>query len=128
MIFKNSLIAISLLSLLSVPAVSMAGPGCAHGEAAAEAAADTGAAATAKSTAKTYALTVEGMSCAVSCAPKVQESLAAIEGVRSVNVDFETKKATVAMNDGHELTTEAANKSFGNGGYFVSGIEESSGS
>jgi copper chaperone CopZ len=74
----------------------------------------------------TYVLTVEGMSCAENCAPKVKECLESIEGVKSAEVTFETKSAVVVMAKGHELTTEAADKSFGNEGYFVSEISAES--
>lgn len=67
----------------------------------------------------TYVLTVEGMSCAENCAPKVKECLESIEGVKSAEVTFEDKRAVVVMEKGRELTTEAADKSFGNEGYFV---------
>lgn len=71
----------------------------------------------------TYVVGVEGMSCAHSCAPKVKESLASIDGVKSVNVSFEEKRATVKMAAGRELTRDACDKSFGNQGYFVSSFE-----
>jgi copper chaperone CopZ len=70
----------------------------------------------------TYILTVEGMSCAENCAPRVKECLESIEGVKSAEVTFEEKRAVVVMEKGRELTSEAADKSFGNEGYFVSEI------
>ena len=73
----------------------------------------------------TNVLTVEGMSCAVNCAPSVKESLESIDGVKRADVSFEEKRAVVVMAQGHVLTTEIADKSFGNDGYFVSEIVES---
>ena len=75
----------------------------------------------------TYVLSVEGMSCAVDCAPSVKKSLESIEGVKRVEVSFEEKRAVVVMAEGHSLTTEEADKSFGNDGYFVSEIAETTG-
>lgn len=40
-------------------------------------------------------LNVEGMQCAFECKPKVEAALAGVEGVESVEVDFESKTATV---------------------------------
>lgn len=67
-----------------------------------------------------YVLGIEGMSCAHNCAPKVKSSLEGIDGVKSVEVSFEEKRATVVMEPGKELSQEACDKSFGNSGYFVS--------
>ncbi len=67
-----------------------------------------------------YVLGIEGMSCAVSCAPQVKSSLEGIDGVKSAEVSFEEKRAIVQMAAGQELTQAACDKSFGNKGYFVS--------
>jgi copper chaperone CopZ len=75
----------------------------------------------------TYVLSVEGMTCADNCAPSVKTSLESIEGVKRVDVSFEEKRAVVVMAEGHSLTTEVADKSFGNDGYFISEISESTG-
>ena len=48
---------------------------------------------------KLITMSVDGMSCQFNCAPKVQETLAKIEGVEGVKVDFETKQAVVAVKD-----------------------------
>lgn len=71
----------------------------------------------------TYVVGVEGMSCAHNCAPKVKSALESIEGVKSVEVSFEDKRAVVKMAAGHELTREACDESFANQGYFVSSLE-----
>jgi len=73
---------------------------------------------------RTYVLTVEGMSCPISCAPKVKEALEKIEGVESVEVDFDKKRAVVHVSQGHSLSSEQCDKAFGNSGYFVDTIEE----
>ena len=75
----------------------------------------------------TYMLSVEGMTCAENCAPSVKKSLESIEGVKHVDVSFEEKRAVVVMAEGHSLTTDVADKSFGNDGYFISEISENTG-
>ncbi|HLU47125.1 MAG TPA: cation transporter [Planctomycetota bacterium] len=45
--------------------------------------------------ASTVLLTVEGMSCTFNCKPAVEAALASVEGVSSVEVDFEAKTAKV---------------------------------
>ncbi len=67
-----------------------------------------------------YVMTVEGMTCAVSCAPTVQKALSAIPGVRSAVVDFNRTQAVVRMKQGQALTAEECDASFNNAGYFVS--------
>jgi len=69
-----------------------------------------------------YVLAIEGMSCAESCPPQVKSSLESIEGVKSVEVSYEDKRAIVQMSPGHELTKEICDKSFRNKGYFVSSL------
>ena len=69
-------------------------------------------------------LAVEGMTCATGCAPKVQEALGTIEGVQSVEVDFENKKAVVRTKAGHSVTQKDCDAVLGNSGYFVDAIEE----
>lgn len=71
----------------------------------------------------TYVLGVEGMSCEHNCAPKVKSALESIDGVKSVEVSFEDKRAIVKMAAGRELTRAACDESFGNQGYFVSSLE-----
>jgi copper chaperone CopZ len=75
-------------------------------------------------TSHTYLLKVEGMMCPTSCAPKVKEALLSVDGVESVEIDFDTKQATVRVQAGHTLSVEACDKAFGNAGYFVDSIEE----
>jgi len=75
-------------------------------------------------TGKTYVATVEGMTCAVGCAPKVEEALRGIEGVESVKVDFDKKQAVIRTAPGHSVTRKVCDEAFGNSGYFVDGLEE----
>ena len=42
---------------------------------------------------------VEGMMCAVNCPQKVNDSLDGVEGIKSCNVDFASKTATVVFDD-----------------------------
>ena len=44
---------------------------------------------------ETASFTVDGMSCAVMCASKIEKELAATEGVQKATVDFEKKLATI---------------------------------
>ena len=43
--------------------------------------------------------TVDGMMCSSNCPGKVNEALKGMDGIKSCNVDFETKTATVIYND-----------------------------
>lgn len=79
---------------------------------------------TAAQAGRTYRVGVEGMSCPISCAPKVKQALESIDGVQSVEVSFADKLATVTMAPGKTLTAEACDHAFGNQGYFVSDIAE----
>lgn len=92
-----------------------------HGESdpQAQLAADAGAV-----VARQYVLGVEGMSCAINCAPKVKEALESIDGVQSADVSFEDKRAVVKMAPGQSLSQGACDKSFGNSGYFVTSFAE----
>jgi len=44
---------------------------------------------------ETASFTIEGMSCEIMCASKIQKELTATEGVQKATVDFEKKMATV---------------------------------
>ena len=57
--------------------------------------------------APTVAFSVPNMMCPDSCAVKAKEILAAQPGVKDVQVDFDTKTATVAVEDG-EFDRDAA--------------------
>lgn len=47
---------------------------------------------------------IEGMTCAVGCAAKIEKSLGKMDGVQSAKVDFETKTAEVSY-DVDQVTT-----------------------
>jgi mercuric ion binding protein len=51
-------------------------------------------------------LTIDGMSCEVNCARKIQETLSHLNGVNNCEVSFDSKKATV--NFDHTKITEEA--------------------
>lgn len=51
-------------------------------------------------TVKTVQFGIEGMSCAHSCAPTIQEKISAMAGVKAAKVDFESKSAWVSYDDG----------------------------
>ena len=76
------------------------------------------------SVAPQYVVGIEGMSCALNCAPRVKEALESIDGVHSAEVSFDDKRAVVKMAPGQSLTQDACDQSFGNSGYFVSSFEE----
>ncbi len=51
-------------------------------------------------------LTIDGMSCEVNCAAKIQETLSGLKGVTACNVNFENKTAHVEF-DHSQLSDEA---------------------
>jgi mercuric ion binding protein len=71
---------------------------------------------------------VEGMTCAINCAPQVKTALESIDGVRSVEVDFDTKTARILADPTLELTTEICDRSFANQGYFLEELHRNEGS
>ena len=75
---------------------------------------------------KEYKVGVEGMMCPTNCAPSVAEAIESIDGVESAEVDFDAKQVTVKMAPGKTLSEASCNKAFGNKGYFVTKLEESS--
>jgi len=58
----------------------------------------------------TASLKIEGMSCAVMCASKIEKELAAMDGVQKAKVDFETKTATVQFDDARQSPKKLAEK------------------
>lgn len=58
----------------------------------------------------TASLKIEGMSCAVMCASKIEKELAAMDGVQKAKVDFETKTATVQFDDAKQSPEKLAEK------------------
>ncbi len=53
----------------------------------------------------TTTMTIEGMTCVIGCASKIEKSLQKMDGVASATIDFETKTATV-KHDANTVTTE----------------------
>jgi len=79
----------------------------------------------------TASLKIEGMSCAVMCASKIEKELAAMDGVQKAKVDFETKTATVQFDDTKQSPEKLVEKveSVADGKtYKVSDIKTTSGS
>lgn len=67
---------------------------------------------------------IEGMTCAVGCAAKIEKSLAKMEGVASAKVDFESKTAVVEYDVDKVNTGLLAERVAKNGDmYKVSNIE-----
>lgn len=64
---------------------------------------------------RTQVFAVEGMSCAT-CPIAVKQAMAAVDGVKSVNVDFEAKRATVVF-DAARATPDAIARAATNAGY-----------
>ncbi|MFZ9848889.1 MAG: heavy-metal-associated domain-containing protein [Flavobacteriales bacterium] len=74
---------------------------------------------------KTAQLSIEGMSCAHSCAPTIQEKLSSVEGVKEAKVSFETKQADVTF-DENKVSKEdlkAAVETVAEGAYTVTAIK-----
>ncbi len=68
---------------------------------------------------------VEGMTCALGCAKLIESKLAALDGVKTAKVDFETKKAVVEFDDAKqnsETITKTVEK-IANGIYKVAHLE-----
>ena len=84
--------AIAVLSVLSVFLLSACTCEDSAGSGAESSAAPAGAAA---GNATLIKLQVEGMACGVMCPPMIKEDLMTVKGVQEVNVDYETKTATV---------------------------------
>ena len=75
---------------------------------------------------KNVAFSIEGMSCAHSCAPTIQENVMGINGVKEAKVSFENKVASVSYDDG--ITNPEAIKqsieSIAEGVYKVTAVNE----
>jgi copper chaperone CopZ len=74
---------------------------------------------------KTAQLSIEGMSCAHSCAPTIQEKLSSVEGVKEAKVSFETKQADVTFDENmvSKEDLKAAVESVAEGAYTVTAIK-----
>lgn len=64
---------------------------------------------------------IEGMTCALGCAKLIEGKLAGLPGVKNVEVDFETKKATLEFNDAQQTEETITNtvQKIANGIYTV---------
>jgi len=60
---------------------------------------------------------VEGMMCAMNCPQKVNDSLNDIDGIKSCNVDFESKTATVIFDD-NKIDSDKIAKTIAKGTYY----------
>ena len=58
---------------------------------------------------------VDGMSCEIGCPPAVKQAFASVPGVKDVQVDFNTKQATVNVDQ--EFDQVAAVKALGDAGF-----------
>ena len=65
----------------------------------------------------TVSYQVDGMMCAMNCPGKVNEALKGIEGIKSCNVDYETKTATIIYND-EQITTDIIAKTISKATYY----------
>ena len=60
---------------------------------------------------------VDGMMCAVNCPQKVNDSLDGVEGIKSCNVDFASKTATVVFDD-EKIDSDKIAKTISKGTYY----------
>ena len=60
---------------------------------------------------------IDGMMCAINCPQKVNESLNGIEGIKTCNVDFEAKTATVVFDD-EQINSDKIAKTISKGTYY----------
>ena len=77
---------------------------------------------------ETASFAIEGMSCEIMCASKIQKELAATEGVQNATVDFEKKSATVEYDSGvisPEKLVEKVEAVNGGDSYKVSNLKSS---
>ncbi|RLO07560.1 hypothetical protein DYB28_000134 [Aphanomyces astaci] len=77
--------------------------------------------------ARTVVLHVDGMSCMMNCARKVESALATAAGVKSAKVDFDLKQATVVIEPGSRITEDDLIDTVqGAGKKFVASVQVSS--
>ncbi len=65
----------------------------------------------------TVSYKVDGMMCSTNCPGKVNEALKGVDGIKSCNVDFDTKTATVIYND-EKINSDAIAKTISKGTYY----------
>lgn len=71
----------------------------------------------------TVKFNVEGMTCAVGCAAKIEKSLNNMEGVATAKVDFESKTATIKYDVDQLNTKLLTERVVATGNYKVSNIQ-----
>lgn len=79
-------------------------------------------------TVQTASFQIDGMTCAMGCARTIEKKLAALDGVKSVKVDFEKKSATVnydASKQTPEKIADVVEATADGKTYKVSGIKSS---
>lgn len=74
--------------------------------------------------AQLVSFSVPGMTCAEGCAPIVKETLEDLPGVLQVNVDFETKTATCALEESQQLDSDAALAALAEAGFKDSALQQ----
>jgi len=77
---------------------------------------------------ETASFNIEGMSCAVMCASKIEKELSKTEGVQKATIDFEKKTATVEYDAGKitpEKLVETVEAVNGGDSYKVSNVKSS---
>ena len=60
---------------------------------------------------------IDGMMCSMNCPGKVNEALKEVDGVKSCDVDFKTKTATVIYND-EKITSDLIAKTISKATYY----------
>ena len=127
--FKKSFLALALAGLAFTSCKQTAAEPATGTAAATESTTATGAKPTAAvGKIETASFSIEGMSCAVMCASKIEKELSNAEGVQKAKVDFEKKMATVEYDAGKTTpeklveTVEAVN---GGDSYKVSNVKSS---
>jgi Cu+-exporting ATPase len=55
---------------------------------------------------KTATIAIEGMSCKINCATKIEKNLKNMDGVKTATVDFDNKKATVVFDSNSVVNTD----------------------
>ena len=66
----------------------------------------------------TTTMNIDGMKCAEMCTSKIKAAVNKIDGVAEINIDYDTKVATIAY-DAEKTNAEAINKTITESGYTV---------
>ncbi|OYU80233.1 MAG: hypothetical protein CFE23_10020 [Flavobacterium sp. BFFFF1] len=108
--FKKSILALALVGMLFGACKQNASAPAAEAPAANTTATAKAADAPLIGKAETASFHIEGMSCAVMCASKIEKELSAMEGVKKAKVDFEKKTATVEYDNAVQTPQKLAAK------------------